>query len=227
MRLSPPHTERLPMTTPQPTAPIRLLGFKLSGHSHRVELMLSLLGLPFTFEAVNLMAKAHKSPEFLAKNPFGQVPVIEDGDVTLADSNAILVYLARRYGAPHWLPTEPVAAAEVQRWLSVAAGLLAFGPAAARIVVLFKSPQNPDEMVARAHGLLKVMDGVLSASPFLTGAQPSIADVANYSYVAAAPEGHVSLDAYPAVRAWLARIEALPGCVPMPQSPVGLRATAP
>ncbi len=214
------------MTTTPPAAPIRVLGFKLSGHSHRVELMLSLLGLPFTFEAVNLMAKAHKAPEFLAKNPFGQVPVIEDGDVTLADSNAILVYLASRYGAPHWLPTEPVAAAEVQRWLSVAAGPLAFGPAAARMVVLFKSPQNPDEMVARAHGLLKVMDGVLAASPFLTGAQPSIADVANYSYVATAPEGNVSLADYPAVRAWLARVAALPGFVAMPSSPVGLLVAA-
>lgn len=213
------------MTTSLPTAPIRLHGFKLSGHSHRVELMLSLLGLPFTFEAVNLMARAHKSPEFLAKNPFGQVPVIEDGDVTLADSNAILVYLARRYGAPHWLPTEPLAGAEVQRWLSVAAGLLAFGPAAARMVVLFKSPHSADEAIARAHGLLQVMDGVLARTPYLVGSQPTLADVANYSYVAAAPEGHVSLDGYPAVRAWLARIEALPGFVPMPQSPVGLRAT--
>lgn len=212
------------MTTPLPSAPIRLLGFKLSGHSHRVELMLSLLGLPFTFEAVNLMAKAHKAPEFLAKNPFGQVPVIEDGDVTLADSNAILVYLASRYGAPHWLPADPVAAAEVQRWLSVAAGLLAFGPGAARMVVLFKSTHNPDEVIARAHGLLKVMDGVLAASPFLTGAQPTIADVANYSYVATAPEGNVSLADYPAVGAWLARVEALPGFVAMPSSPVGLLA---
>lgn len=213
------------MTTQLPSAPIRLLGFKLSGHSHRVELMLSLLGLPFTFEAVNLMAKAHKAPEFLAKNPFGQVPVLKDGDVTLADSNAILVYLASRYGAPHWLPTEPVAAAEVQRWLSVAAGLLAFGPGAARMVVLFKSTYNPDEVIARAHGLLKVMDGVLAASPFLTGALPTIADVANYSYVAAAPEGNVSLADYPAVRAWLARVEALPGFVAMPSSPVGLLAS--
>lgn len=214
------------MTTAVPTTPIRLLGFKLSGHSHRVELMLSLLGLPFTFEAVNLMAKAHKAPEFLAKNPFGQVPVIEDGDVTLADSNAILVYLASRYGAPHWLPTEPVAAAAVQRWLSVAAGPLAFGPAAARMVVLFKSPQQPDELIARAHGLLHVMDGVLAASPYLAGAQPSIADVANYSYVATAPEGNVSLADYPAVRAWLTRVEALPGFVAMKHSPVGLAATA-
>lgn len=212
------------LTRPQPSAPIRLLGFKLSGHSHRVELMLSLLGLPFEFEAVNLAAKAHKSPEFLAKNPFGQVPVLEDGDVTLADSNAILVYLASRYGAGQWLPTDPLGAAEVQRWLSVAAGLLAFGPAAARMVVLFKAPLNPDELIARAHGLLKVMDGVLAARPFLTGAQPTIADVANYSYVVTAPEGNVPLADYPAVRAWLARVEALPGFVPMKHSPVGLAA---
>ncbi|HEY9193188.1 MAG TPA: glutathione S-transferase N-terminal domain-containing protein, partial [Methyloversatilis sp.] len=76
---------------------IVLHGFRLSGHSHRAELFLSLLGLPFEFRQVDLAAGAHKQPEFLAKNPFGQVPVIEDGEVVVADSTAILVYLASRY----------------------------------------------------------------------------------------------------------------------------------
>ena len=205
-----------------PAQPIQLHGFRLSGHSHRVELFLSLLNLPFEFVPVDLAAKAHKAPEFLAKNPFGQVPLIEDGDVTLADSNAILVYLASRYGAGHWLPTDPQAVAEVQRWLSVAAGPLAFGPAAARMVVLFKTQQNPEEMLVRAKGLLAVMKQVLAKTPFLTGVTPTIADIANYSYVFTAPEGNVSLADYPQVRGWLARIEALPGFVPMVKSPVGL-----
>ncbi len=201
--------------------PITLHRFALSGHAHRVQLMLSLLGLPCELVDVDLPGKAQKTPAFLAMNAFGQVPVLQDGDVTLADSNAILVYLASRYGAPgQWLPTDPVGAAQVQRWLSVAAGPLAFGPAAARAIRLFKSPADPQDAQQRATQLLGVVDAHLQHSDFLAGSQPSIADVANYTYIAHAPEGHVSLQPYPAVRAWLARIEALAGFVPMQRSPV-------
>ncbi|MES2192033.1 MAG: glutathione S-transferase [Pseudomonadota bacterium] len=214
------------ITKPGPAQPIKLHRAAVSGHSHRVELFMSLLGLPFTIVDVDLMAGAHKKPDFLAMNPFGQVPVIEDGDVTLADSNAILVYLTHRYAqdAQQWLPGDPLAAAQVQRWLSVAAGPLAFGPAAARVIQLFKKPDSADEAVARAHALFAVMERQLAASKFLTGSSATLADIANYSYVAHAPEGNVALDGYPNVRAWLARIEALPRFVPMVKSAIGLAA---
>lgn len=213
-------------TKPGPANPIRLHRLAISGHSHRVELFMSLLGLPFELVNVDLMGGAHKKPDFLAMNPFGQVPVIEDGDVTLADSNAILVYLTRRYAqdAEQWLPVDPLAAANVQRWLSVAAGPLAFGPAAARVIQLFKKPDSPDDAMARAHALFKVMEQQLATSSFLAGDSATLADIANYSYVAHAPEGNVSLDGYPNERAWLARIEALPRFVPMVKSAVGLAA---
>ena len=143
--------------------------------------------------------------------------MIEDGDVTLADSNAILLYLNERYAADpaRWLPRDPLGAARVQRWLSVAAGPLAQGPSLARVIVLFglaTDPAGRDRALAR---LLGVMEAELAARPFLAGEASTLADIANYSYVAHAPEGNVSLDAYPKVRAWLARIEALPGFVPM------------
>ena len=83
--------------------PIRIHGFPLSGHSHRVQLFASLTGIPHENVLVDLAAGEHKTPEFLALNPAGQVPVLEDGEVVLSDSNAILVYLARRY-APDFLP---------------------------------------------------------------------------------------------------------------------------
>ena len=207
-----------------PAQPIKLYRAGVSGHSHRVELCLSLLGLPFELVNVDLAAGAHKQPEFLAMNPFGQVPVIQDGAVTLADSNAILVYLARSYAAnaEQWLPSEPLAAAQVQRWLSVAAGPLAFGPAYARVIQLFKSLASPDDAIARAHGLFKVMEQQLGESAFLVGSTATLADVANYSYVARAPEGNVSLVGYPKLRAWLACVEALPGFIPMVKTPIGL-----
>jgi glutathione S-transferase len=213
-----------PLQKSPPTQSIKLYRAAISGHSHRVELFMSLLGLPFELINVDLAAGAHKKAEFLAMNAFGQVPVIQDGDVTLADANAILIYLNARYAldAEQWLPLEPLAAALVQRWLSVSAGQLAFGPSLARVIQLLKLPASPDDAMARAHALFKVMEQQLAQSEFLAGSQPTLADIANYSYVARAPEGNVSLVGYPGLRAWLARIEALPDFVSMLKSPIGL-----
>ncbi len=210
------------MTTKHPAQPIRLHRFYLSGHSHRVELLLSLLKLNYELLDVDLANKAHKQPEFLAMNPFGQVPVIEDGKTIVADSNAILVYLASKYDDGTWLPRDPVGTAAVQRWLSVAAGEVAFGPARARLATVFKAPVQADEAIARAHELFQIMDRELEKRSYLAGATPTIADIANYTYIAHAPEGSVSLEAYPNLRSWLQRIEALPGFVPMEKSAVGL-----
>ncbi|WP_129933791.1 MULTISPECIES: glutathione S-transferase family protein [unclassified Pseudomonas] len=206
--------------------PIKLYNFPKSGHAHRIELMLSLLNLPTELVFVDLAKGAHKQPDFLALNPFGQVPVIDDNGTVIADSNAILVYLAKKYDNGAWLPEEPAAAARVQRWLSVAAGPLAFGPAAARLVTVFGASFNTDEVISRAHTLLKVIDAELANTPFLTGSTPTIADIANYSYIAHAPEGNVSLEPYANVRNWLARIEALPRFVPMPRTVIGLQTHA-
>jgi len=212
------------MPSKKPITPIRLYRFRLSGHCHRVELMLSILKLPYEFVELDRNQTVHKQADFLAKNPFGMLPVIEDGDVVLADSNAILVYLCMKYDDGTWLPRDALAAARVQRWLSVAAGELAYGPAKARAVVLFNAPFAAEEVKARSHDLLAILDSELKKAPYLAGASPTIADIANYSYIAMAPEGNVSLQAYAQVRAWLARIEALAGFVPAPFSAVGLRA---
>jgi glutathione S-transferase len=196
--------------------PIILYRNPVSGHAHRVELFLSLLKVPFQLVDVNLRAGEQKQPDFLRKNPFGQVPVIEDGDVTLADSNAILVYLAERYDkSGSWYPRDALAAARVQQWLSVAAGQLAAGPATARGIKLFGFPLDHARAVTVAGQLLPVLDQALAQRAFLVGGAPTIADVAIYSYTALAPEGEVSLEPYGNIRAWLARVEALPGFVPM------------
>jgi glutathione S-transferase len=207
------------MTRNIPARPIRFHRFSRSGHCHRVELLLSLLELPVEVIDVNLAAREHKAPAFLARNPFGQVPVIEDEGVTLADSIAILVYLAGEYGGTRWLPASAARAAEQQRWFSVAQGPLAFGPALARGHYLFKSPADLQAAQARAHALFGVMNAHLRDRPFLLGAELGLADLANYAYIAHAPEGGVSLDEYSAIRGWLSRIEATPGFVPMPKSP--------
>jgi glutathione S-transferase len=200
----------------KPAQQLRLHRHPLSGHCHRVELLLSLLGLPYQLEHVDLLAGAHKRPDFLSKNVFGQVPVLEDGELTLADSNAILIYLAERYdtNARFW-PRTPQGKAAVVRWLSVAAGQLAAGPAAARLVKIFGSKLDHAHAINVAERLFEVLEAELQTRPFLVQGAVTLADIALYGYVARAPEGDVSLEKYSAVRAWLARIEALPGFVPM------------
>jgi glutathione S-transferase len=202
-----------------PASPLRLYRFQLSGHSHRAELLISLLRLPVTLIDVNLGEKAQKDPAFLARNAFGQVPVLEDGSVTIADSNAILVYLASRYDERRrWLPTDVASAAQVQRWLSVAAGPLVSGPAAARLVGLFNAGHDLSRAHRIADELFRVMDAHLIERDFVTGSSPTIADVALYTYTAHAPEGHISLAPYRQIRGWLDRMTRLDGFVAMARS---------
>jgi len=207
-------------TTPRPAAPIRLYHHALSGHVHRVELFLTLLDLPFEKVTIDVFKREQRNPAFLARNPFGQIPVIDDGELTLADSNAILVYLAKRYDTSgRWLPEDPVGAAKVQRWLSVAADQLANGPANARVAALVGRPCD-DSIVKESKALFELMNGELAVQPFIAGATPTIADLALYAYTAHAPEGGISLEPYPNVRAWLTRVEALPRFVGMQPSPI-------
>ncbi|MDD3765290.1 MAG: glutathione S-transferase [Nevskiales bacterium] len=202
---------------------IRIHRHRLSGHCHRVELFASLAGIDHALVDVDLAAGEHRREPFTSLNPFGQVPVIEDGDTVLADSNAILVYLARRY-APEYLPADPVAEAQVQRFLSLAANELANGPAAARLVTVFGAALDAALAQRKATAVFEKLDRHLAGRQWLVGDRPTIADVAIYSYSAHAPEGGVSLQPYPQLRALLARIEALPGFVGMSRTAVGLAA---
>ena len=203
------------MSEPQ----ITLHGTRLSGHTHRVLLMLSLLELPYRF--VDAPNDVRRTPEFLLLNPLGQVPVLQDGALVLADSNAILVYLAKRYApGSHWLPEEPVAASQVQRWLSIAAGEVKYGPALARAIAVWRDEGDAVRATAIAGRLFRFMENHLAGRSWLATEQPTIADLSCYPYVAHSPEGGISLEPYPAIRAWLSRTEGLPKFQPMPRSPL-------
>lgn len=209
-----------------PNDPIKLYRHPLSGHSHRVELFVHLLGLPITLIDVDLGGGGQKAPLFLALNRFGQVPVIDDGGTVVADANAILTYLALKYGADHLVPREPLAAARVQQWMSQAAGALARGAATARAINVFRLDRDTTAAVQEGHWLLTRVEGSLRDNPgrwLAGGEQPTIADVALYTYTAHAPEGGIALDDYPVVRDWIARVEGLHGFVPMARTAVGLR----
>lgn len=203
---------------------MKLYFHPVSGHAHRARLFLSLLGVKHELINVDLMAGAQKQPDFLKLNPFGQVPVLDDGGVVVSDSNAILVYLAKKFGKSDWLPDDAKGAAAVQRWLSVAAGELNRGPARARLKVLFKLQDDAAELIKNAHSVLKLIDDALNGREWLVGSRPTIADVALYSYIVSAPEGNVDLSAYHNINAWLRRLEALAGFVAFDVNKVGLAA---
>ena len=201
------------------TSTILLHGTKLSGHVHRVELLLRMLDLPFEF--IPAPADVRAGDAFKKLNPLGQIPVLQDGELTLADSNAILVYLAKRYGAgTGWLPEDAIGGAAVQRWLSVAAGEVMYGPASARALAQWGMPCDAARAGVVARRLLGFMEAHLSTCAFLAAPHATIADLACYTYVKHAPEGGVSLDGYPALHAWFARVEALPAFMAMPSSPL-------
>lgn len=203
---------------------MKLYFHPLSGHAHRAQLFLSLIGAPTEIVEVDLAKGQHKSPEYLKLNRFGQVPLLDDNGTLVADSIAIMIYVAKKLGRTDWLPEEALAAANVHRWLSVAAGEIAYGPAAARLVTVFKAGFRPEEVINRAHTILKLIEAELEGRDWIAADHPTIADVALYSYIARAPEGNVDLAPYGNVNAWLRRIEALPGFVEFAKTPAGLAA---
>lgn len=182
----------------------------LSGHGHRVALALSLLGLAHETVTIDLAAGAHRQPEFLTRNPFGQVPVLEDDGTVISDSNAILAYLGAKYDDGTLMPRDPVGIAEIQRWFSVAAGEIKHGPGAARLAKLFGAPIDHAAAKKTAGHILGLLDSHLAERAYLVAGRLTFADVGLYSYVARAPEGDVDLAPYAHIRAWLARIEGHP-----------------
>lgn len=201
---------------------MKLYVHPMSGHSHRARLFASLIGIDVDIVEVDLPKAEHKTPAFLALNPFGQVPVLDDNGTIIADSTAILVYLAKKYAEKSWLPDDAVGTAAVQRWLSVASGEIAYGPCAARLVTIFGAKFNADEVITRAHVILKLIDSELATRQWIAADHPTIADVALYSYIARSPEGNVDRFQYRKVSAWLARVEALPGFYAFQKTPIGI-----
>jgi glutathione S-transferase len=195
---------------------ITLYGHPLSGNSYKVRLLLELLSLDYQWVQVDLLKGEHKAPPYLAINPFGQVPALVDGETTLADAQAILVYLARQYGSDRWLPTDPLPLAQVVRWLSIAAGEVRQGPENARLHHLFRRTAiNIDRAYEQSAIVLTQLDQHLAHRSWLEFEHPTIADIAVFPYVALAKDGQVDLAPYPHVLAWVERVKQLPGFMPM------------
>lgn len=203
---------------------MKLYSYDESGNSYKVRLLMSLLGVDYERVDVDLMSDEQHLPAYLAVNPRGEVPALVDGDVLLRDSAAILVYVAARNGGAPWWSDDAAEQAGITEWLAFAASWVQYGVFTARAVVSFGIPANglpPDYTEnlegagIRAKRSLEILDDHLAARDWLACGRPTIGDIAVFPYVALAPMGDILLDPYPAVNAWITRIRALPGFIPI------------
>ena len=199
---------------------MRLYDFEYSGNCWKVRLLLDMLGLDYERVPVDSSRGETQTATFKAVSGRGQIPVLEDGDLRLWDSQAILFYLARRYGAAGggdgseggaWLPPDLAGEAKVLQWLALSENELLYGLARARAALKFGRPFDVAACQAEGRAGLAVLEARLAEHDWLVGEHATIADLACYTYVALAHEAEVALEVYPAVRAWCARIAALPG----------------
>ena len=196
---------------------IKLYDFELSGNCYRVRLFLSMLGLAHELRPVNLMKGEQREAWYLALNPRGQVPMLEDEHGTYVwDSLAILVYLARKYGGTQWLPLEAQPMAEVMQWLAVMENETLYGLGKARIICKFKRPGDLAEAQALGRKGLDALEYRLSKHPWLALNRITIADIGCFPYVALAHEGEIDLKPYPSVHFWIESIKSQKGFITMP-----------
>jgi glutathione S-transferase len=195
---------------------IKLYDSPNSGNCHKVRMLLSFLGLDYSLIPVNLPKGEQKAEAFLAINPLGKIPVLDDDGVVIRDSHAILVYLARKYDSGNqWLPIDATALAEVTQWLAFATNDVWIGPALARAIVQFGRPLTLEHHQAFARYAMAILEGRLAEHNWLALDRPTLGDIACYPYAGLAGEGEIALADYPACRAWFKRIELLDGYVGM------------
>lgn len=199
---------------------MQLYNRERSGNCYKVRLMLALLKLEYEKIAVNRVGKERNilPPDFEKLSPLRQLPVLVDEGRSYWGTIAIIVYLARKYGGETWLPLDAAGEAEVTQWLALAQNEIFYGLGRARSMraLRWHGYGTLDEAHAIAAVALRVLEGRLAGREWLALDRLTIADVACCSYTVFAPEGGISLKPYPAVRAWLGRIAALPNYLPPP-----------
>ncbi|MGZ5050046.1 MAG: glutathione S-transferase family protein [Methylobacter sp.] len=195
---------------------ITLYDIPLSGNCHKVRLMLSMLALPYQTRPVDLFGGEQRSADYLQVNPFGQVPVLDDDGLIVRDSQAILVYLAKRYGGETWWPDDAYRLAQIVAWLSTAANEIFNGPAMLRVHHKFGRAIDTAKAQQTADKVLGIIDRHLENRDWLANDTLSIADLAIYPYLALAPESGIDIGTYRNIVAWFQRLRTVPGYVSMP-----------
>ncbi len=196
---------------------LRLYDYLASGNGYKVRLLLHQLGIPFERIELDIVRGATRTPEFLARNPNGRIPTLalEDG-THLAESNAILWYLAEGTAL---LPDDRLARAHVLQWMFFEQ--YSHEPNIATVRFWLHTELTDERRAllpakrAQGEAALRVMEGHLGPRSFFVAERYTIADIALYAYTHVAHEGGFDLGPHPAVRAWLERVAAQPGHVPI------------
>ena len=203
---------------------LKLYDYELSGNCYKIRLLLNMLAVPYERQCIDFYPGGeHKSAEFLRINPLGQLPVLTNGELVLADSQAILVYLAAQYDTSNlWYPQqEPEQLGQISYWLSFASEL-GHSAGAARLQQSFNYDFDLAACQERAHQLLRVLDEHLwfqqhQQRDWLCSANaPTIADIACFPHIILCEEGGVSRLDYPAVRLWCDQVKRIPKFITMP-----------
>jgi glutathione S-transferase len=195
---------------------IKLYDTDISGSCYKIRLLLNILGQQYETIPVDFINKEHKTHEYTALNPFGEIPIFEDGDLRLRDAQAIMVYLAKKYDKTNqWYPDDATAMGQIQQWLSTGGGEV-MNAAGARLVKVLNYPMNLGKLQVGAHRVFKIMDDHLAGREFLELGHPTIGDIACFPYTALAGEGGIDLSGYKNVLAWIERMKCLPGFITMP-----------
>lgn len=197
---------------------MKLYDFHDSGNGYKVQLICAFLGLPYDYIEMDILKGETRTPEFLAKNPNGRIPLLELDDGTLiSESNAILNYLAE--GSP-WLPSDRLARTRVLQWMFFEQYNHEPSIAVARFIARHTPEDHPRRaelpgLREKGHAALDVMSEQLSKTAWLTGNTPTIADIALYAYTHVAHHGGIDVNQHPAVADWLDRFANLEGFHPM------------
>ena len=194
---------------------MKLYDLDLSGNCYKVRLFAALIEVPLNIVPVDFLQGEHKEEPLLSLNPWGEIPILEDGDVVLRDAQAILVYLANKYGGEAWWPSEAHLQGEVMQWLSTAANEMHHGPNMARLIKKFGVDMDHALALSRSERILTLIDEHLSTHDWLAAKRPTIADCAIYPYISVAYEGDVVIDGYDNIQAWMKRIQQLTGYISM------------
>ncbi|GLQ55788.1 glutathione S-transferase family protein [Devosia nitrariae] len=202
---------------------ITLYDFELSGNCYKLRLMMSILGVRYDIVPVDFYpGREHKSDWFLKLNPFGELPVLVDDGLVLRDSQAILVYLARKYDTTgKWFPVDdPALTAEIEIWHDFANRITGTA-SAARLTITMNYDFDLEKAQSGAHQLFRTMDEHLwfaerEGREWLCKADhPTTADIACFPYTALSEEGGISRQDYPAIRRWLDRVRRIEGFTAM------------
>lgn len=198
---------------------LKLYDHPLSGNCYKVRLALNQLGVEYEREYLDIFKGEQHSGEYGAINPNKKIPVLVDGDFHMWESNAILLYLGKKYSPNPLYPEDLSTFGAVAQWLFFGKTSIDPNLAVARYFMRFVSPENRDErelnkLMTQGNAALRVLDSHLERRDFLAGTY-SIADIACYPYVNTAPEGGIDLSPYPSVILWCNRIQSQPGYISM------------